>query len=193
MIEDGAGLGRILFALTESWAREVDEHDDGTPITRREYAQVDAFAAQVGEAAGIPVEFADVADVPAGLADVVLIAEEEALGELAERLGRSAESLAGRVFLLNTERISRSGKHVEAIGAAGTITSFTFGVWSSDPEDAPEGNVFGRKDIAAAIGATWTPGQFGETEHYCTMERHPTQDTLPGLLGAYLRGYLQAS
>ncbi|GLZ82097.1 hypothetical protein Afil01_69040 [Actinorhabdospora filicis] len=186
-------MGRILFALTDSWAAVVDEHDDGTPITRREYAKLDAFAAEAGEAAKIPVEFIDVAEVPADLTGVVLIAEEEALHELAERLGRTPESLAGRVFLLNTERISRSGRHVEAIGAAGTITSLTFGVWSSDPEDAPEGNVFGRKDIAAAIGASWTPGQFEETEHYCAMEHQPDHDTLPGLLGAYLRAYLEAS
>lgn len=184
-------LARILVVLTPSWSQVVDESDDGRPLTRREFEDIDAFAAAMSEYSTVPVTVTDVSALPVPLDGVLLVAEENALDEIAHRVDMSVEELLPITFLLNVERRPRSARWVDKIGAAGAIEEMRYFVWRTEREDAPGGGVLGRKDVALEIGAQWPPSVLWETEHYCFME-HESYPTLPAMLAAYLNAYAAA-
>lgn len=184
-------LARILVVLTPSWSQVVDETDDGRPLTRRQFEDIDAFAAAMSEYSALPVAVTDVSALPVPLDGVILVAEENALDEIVDRVGMSLAELLPITFLLNVERRPRSARRVDKIGAAGAIEEMRYFVWRTEREDAPGGGVLGRKDIALEIGAQWPRSVLWETDNYCFMA-HDGYPTLPAMVAAYLNAYAAA-
>jgi hypothetical protein len=183
-------LDSIRFVLTPDWHAVVDETNDGRPITRREYEDIDAFTAEMQEHGGVPVKFSEVSELPESLDGVLLIAEENAVPDIAARLGMPPEAVLPFVFLVNIDLRPSSARHVDELGAAGGLESRWYFVWRTERVDAPGGGVLGRKEVATRLGATWRRSVLWETDRYCFMA-HDEHETTPALLAAYLGAYAE--
>ncbi len=180
-------LDAVYVALTEDWKVQVDETDDGRPVTRREYEDIDAFAQAVGGFLERPV-LVEYATALPRTDRALLICEEDAVAPISASLSIADTELYPRLFFLNVELRPKSTRRVADLGGAGAIERMRYNVWRWEREYDPGGGVFGRKDVARKLGAHWQPSVLSETERYCFFE-HGEHPTLPDLLAAYLLEY----
>jgi hypothetical protein len=148
--------------------------DDESP---RVFYAADELAAALGAASG-----AEVAVIEGTLADAP--AEGYLVAFAAPGLADHADK-ARRIVLVNADGGTVRG-HLERLGLAGAIERNRYFRWQHSRDRETGGGVIGRKDLAAAIGATTTSSH--ETERYATLESTRYAD-LPALLVAYLRAH----
>jgi len=180
-------LDRVSIVLTEYWRAEADSTDEGRPVSRREYEDIDAFATSIQAYLGLPVRISEVNSLSQADGSLI-VCEEESIGLITETLSITERQLMPFVFLLNVSLRPRSIELVERLGAAGAIERMRYVVWRDEREDDPTGGVIGRKDVARSMGARWMPSTISETPSYAFLE-HDDHPTLPDLLASYLLSY----
>lgn len=180
-------LERVIFALGEDWDRTVDLSDDGKPVTRREYEQIDDFAAAIGAGTGVTSVVQPIPSVPSWARSIVLCDPQD-VARVAERWQGSLPEAAPYIFLMNAPLRPDSIREVQRLGCAGAIEEARYRVWRGERTEDPDGGVCGRKEVATAMGAGWRRGAWSETDDYCFL-LHEGHHGLPALLAAYLLAY----
>jgi len=180
-------LDVVNVVLTDDWRVVVDETDQGRPVTKREYEDIDAFAGVIEDWLGVPVRVLDVESL-LSVDRTLLICEESAVDTIAEHLSAAAQDVVPLAFFLNIPLRPHSTERVDRLGAAGAIERMRYAVWRDERADDPGGGIFGRKDVATSMGAHWKPSVLSETPRYAFFE-HEGHPTLPDLLAEYLRSY----
>ncbi|MEV5987443.1 hypothetical protein AB0L85_20905 [Streptomyces sp. NPDC052051] len=176
----------FLIALHPDWRRIVDVDEAGRPVTLRQFEEIDEFAEAMSSGdRKIRVRYVDELDrVP----ETLIVCEECVAETLLEESSLDARNLYRRIFLLNVERGHKNAKRIDSLGMAGAIIGLRYRVWRTERADDPGGGVFGRRDVAAGMGASWGSSGIWNTERYCLFW-HSDYPTLPLLLSQYLVAY----
>ncbi|MCH5583734.1 hypothetical protein MK805_01965 [Shimazuella sp. AN120528] len=177
----------VTIALDSYWREVIDINKEGHHISIRSFEEIDAFAAEVCQNGRFQIRVCFQDELTESATDGLLICEEPVVPMLAERWSLSPMSLMTRTILLNVDR-AKTAHQIEELGAAGAIEGNRYWTWRTERNDSLGGRLFGRKDIASKIKASWTRSSIWESERYCLME-HETHPTLPLLLAAYLDAY----
>lgn len=149
--------------------------DDVGQRARMTYA-VDEFARALGMELGIslPVIEGQIADAPA---DAYVVAYGPPVAEL--------PLPASSIIYVNANRTSVR-RNLEQYSLAAAIESNRYFEWQHRRGEERGAGVFGRKDVASAIGAELEVGPF-TTDRYGLLKDLRVRD-LPSLLASYLRG-----
>jgi hypothetical protein len=152
------------------------------PVPLRTARRFDELAAALGRRVGVPASVSDAADPPLQEGTVV-VCRPDVLHRLAEAVGGTLPWVIA-VDLDRTAILERP----EALGLAGAVGVADYFDWlNSAPRPAA---IFGRKEIASAIGATVDTRPLQSTPRYTRMTRDGGD--LPALLGDYLLAYAAA-
>ncbi|MFC0601541.1 hypothetical protein [Streptomyces palmae] len=188
------GIAGSVIVLNPDWRNAVefsDENDDHREIAIRNFEQIDAFADAMSQISQQPIRVIYADEMHGQQNSNLMICEESVAQLISFNWSLDLSEIMPYVFLLNVERGAKTARRVESLNAAGAIESIRYRIWRADPDNDPGGGVFGKKDIATRIGATWTTPGLWVTDRYCLFE-HDMHRSLPALLAAYLDAYAQA-
>ncbi|MFF1418036.1 hypothetical protein [Streptomyces sp. NPDC058280] len=183
VLSEPSGLSIVLHP---DWRHVVD--DETRDVTLREFEEIDLFADAMSQYDRRRTEVCYADELKQNLTANVFICEESVVELLSGHCSIDVKAIMPRVFLFNVGRGPKVARKVESSGSAGAIESMRYRAWRTERADDPGGGVFGRKDVAIEIGASWTSPGLWETERYCLM-RHDFYSSLPILLAAYLATY----
>jgi len=97
------------------------------------------------------------------------------------------QSLSPRIVLMRARR-GTLHQDLEQYQLAAAIEEFRYFHWQTHPASGDGEGVYGRKEVAASLGADCIGGSPAETDHYCLIRSSRFVD-LPSLLAGYLREY----
>lgn len=164
-----------LTAITCPWQPEADHPD---AISPREIDAVDEFSAALGKAAGVSVDVIEgsLADAPPDGFIIAFSAEG-----LAEH-----PTLGPRVVLVNADRASVL-EQLEQHSLVAAVEKHRYFLWRRQRAQERGRGLFGRKDVAARIGATFDQSPFVSARYAYLASEGATN--LPELMAQYLSAY----
>jgi hypothetical protein len=172
--------------LTEQWDSVVDHDDKGHPVTQADLEDISSFLSALAQHMGLPTSTAPTMNIPTELDGIILIADDQAVRQLAERLRRPIHEILRHTLLFNARNPVRTLPLLESSNAIGAIEVRRYWVWRAHRDDDPGGGVIGRKDVARHMGASWHSPGLWETENYCWLLAQPAHPTLPEATAAYM-------
>jgi hypothetical protein len=169
-----------IMKLTALVAPPAAATEFTTAVSPRQFDAVDEFVAAVEQAAGarVPVVEGSWADAPTD--GFVLVFGARGL------TNSPTPDVDRRVVLINADR-SNVLQRLEERGLAAAIEKHRYYLWRTQRQHENGGGVFGRKEVAARLGATFSAGSF-ESKHYGLLSSEGYKD-LPSLLVSYLVAY----
>ncbi len=99
------------------------------------------------------------------------------------------EAIARQVVLVDVLR-AEALKQVERLGLAAAVATGRYFRWQTRPSEETGSGVYGRKDVGARIGATWSTLPQLQSERYALLS-HTDLPDLVALLAAYLEAYAE--
>jgi hypothetical protein len=101
-----------------------------------------------------------------------------------------AQTVQHHTVLIDVPR-TRALAEAERLGTAAVIETSQYLKWKN-AADAGCSAIYGRKDVALSMGATWSDFPPHRAGRYALLG-HPEFPNLPTLLGAYLKAYARAA
>ena len=136
---------------------------------------------------------ADIAFIEGPLAEapahgfVLLDADADTSSRIEKLDPITRQSLSPRIVLMRARR-GTLHQDLEQYQLAAAIEEFRYFHWQTHPASGDGEGVYGRKEVAASLGADCIGGSPAETDHYCLIRSSRFVD-LPSLLAGYLREY----
>jgi hypothetical protein len=122
--------------------------------------------------------------VPSGA--VLVVCRPDVLEQLRATGG---DAIAPRVVLVDVLRADALNR-AERLGLAAAIGTARYLRWQTNPSEETGSGVYGRKDVAARIGATWSELPQLQSERYALLT-HAGMPDLVALLAAYIEAYAE--
>jgi hypothetical protein len=159
-------------------------------ISIRESRHLDEFAAELRRRLQAPVVLFDGYPRREPSGGQLLMCRPEVFDHLPSAW-QADPRVRARMVLFDVER-SRGLEWAERFGLAAVIDTARYLRWQNRRDSETAEGLYGRKDVARAMGAQWEEPSVFTGERYALLSQPGLRD-LPGLLGAYLRQYARTA